>query len=346
MFSCLLLQHFFVCIHVIAHVICRVYNSMFIAVVLVNNIAKTFLFQGFWKKFGEYREQAAVYYKQRFIVLLKGEEPNDYLVWSSYPLLNHAEEAHARIAVVEEYEIDLNDDEKPDQISLIMPFFRINGIREPSHFGKKRKIHKSTRFQIELNVTFPLTDKDRIHGVFFIFFFDYKLDYRSRFSMEAAIIDDLERIFPSSSLTVSGELWLDQMIPFWSSGFDSDHGGLLINESSLDLIQYNPTIIASRHSLKNFTTTLKRHFIFHGQQDIRRKFVTWTPRQADSSHFVLHLSIRISEQQLVYQTGLLELFKWAWIQYFAFFVVVNFFVHKVRRFLFENHLLDTIIKTE
>ncbi|VDN87414.1 unnamed protein product, partial [Brugia pahangi] len=62
----------------------------------------------------EYREQAAVYYKQRFIILLKGKAPNDYYVWSSYPLLNHAEETHIRIAVIEEYESDFNDDGKPD----------------------------------------------------------------------------------------------------------------------------------------------------------------------------------------------------------------------------------------
>lgn len=73
--------------------------------------------QGFWKKFGEYREQATVYYKHRFIILLKGEVPNSYYVWSSYPLLNHAEGTHVRIAVLEDYESDFNDDGKPDLVS-------------------------------------------------------------------------------------------------------------------------------------------------------------------------------------------------------------------------------------
>uniref|UniRef100_A0A1I7W231 Transmembrane protein 231 n=1 Tax=Loa loa TaxID=7209 RepID=A0A1I7W231_LOALO len=199
-----------------------------------------FTAQGFWKKFSEYREQATVFYKQRFIILLKGEVPNSYYVWSSYPLLNHAEETHVRIAVLEEYESDFNDDGKPDLI--------------------------------ELNVTFPIEEKDKIYGVFYMFLFDYQLDQRSRFSisdsqlmvhesgdaMETAVLDDLEHVTASSSLTVSGDLWLDQATPFWSSGRDPDHGGALINESSLDLAQYNPVAIVSRNSFRNFTTTLKR----------------------------------------------------------------------------------------
>lgn len=76
--------------------------------------------------------------------------------------------------------------------------------------------------------------------------------------METALFDDLERATMSSSLTVSGDLWLDQAAPLWSSGRDPDHGGALINESSLDLSQYNPAAIISRNSFRNFTTTLKK----------------------------------------------------------------------------------------
>lgn len=76
--------------------------------------------------------------------------------------------------------------------------------------------------------------------------------------METAILDDLEHATVSSSLTVSGDLWLDQAAPLWSSGRDPNHGGALINESSLDLAQYNPAAIISRNSFRNFTTTLKR----------------------------------------------------------------------------------------
>uniref|UniRef100_A0A0R3RQI0 Transmembrane protein 231 n=1 Tax=Elaeophora elaphi TaxID=1147741 RepID=A0A0R3RQI0_9BILA len=254
---------------------------------------------GFWKKFGEYREQAAVYYKQRFIILLKGEEPNNYYVWSSYPLLNYAEEAHVRMAVLEEYENDFNDDGKPDLI--------------------------------ELNATFPVEVKDKICGIFYMFLFDYQLDQKARFSMETAIFDDLEHATSSSSLIISGDLWLDQAAPLWSSGRDPDHGGSLINESNLDLSQYNPAVIVSRNSFRNFTTTLKR------------KSAVWTPKRTGNNNFILRLSIRILEQQLFYRTGLLELLKWAWIQYFACFIIVHYFVNKLRQFLFENHLLNTIV---
>ncbi|CAG9537947.1 unnamed protein product [Cercopithifilaria johnstoni] len=259
----------------------------------------TFITQGFWKKFSEFREQATVYYKQRFVILLKGEMPDNYYVWSSYPLLNHAEETHVRIAVLEEYENDFNDDGKPDLI--------------------------------ELNVTFPIEGKDKIYGIFYMFLFEYQLNQRSRFSMETAVLDDLEHTTMSSSLTVFGDLWLDQAVPLWSSGRDPNRGGALINESSFDLTQYNPAAIFTRNSYRNFTTILKR------------KSVLWTPGRTGNNNFVLRLSIRILEQQLFYRTGLLELLKWAWIQYFACFVIVHYFVNKLRKFLFENHLLSTIV---
>lgn len=76
--------------------------------------------------------------------------------------------------------------------------------------------------------------------------------------MEAAVLDDLERATMSSSLTVSGDLWLDQVAPLWSSGRDPNHGGDLINESNLDLTQYDPAVLISRNSFRNFTTILKR----------------------------------------------------------------------------------------
>lgn len=50
--------------------------------------------------------------------------PNSYYVWSSYPLLNHAEETRVRIAVVEEYESDFNDDGKPDLVSSALLFMQ------------------------------------------------------------------------------------------------------------------------------------------------------------------------------------------------------------------------------
>uniref|UniRef100_A0A183DE10 Transmembrane protein 231 n=1 Tax=Gongylonema pulchrum TaxID=637853 RepID=A0A183DE10_9BILA len=49
---------------------------------------------------------------------LKAEEHAKYYMWSSYPLLNQAEEEHLRIAVLEMQENDFNDDGKPDLVKL------------------------------------------------------------------------------------------------------------------------------------------------------------------------------------------------------------------------------------
>lgn len=76
--------------------------------------------------------------------------------------------------------------------------------------------------------------------------------------METAVLENLEHLRMSSGVMVSGDLWLDQAAPFWSSGNDRDHGGALINESNFNLDQYRIATIVTRNSLRNFTTTLKR----------------------------------------------------------------------------------------
>lgn len=47
-------------------------------------------------------------------------------------MLNHAEETHVRIAVLEEYESDFNDDGKPDLVSSAFTFIKIRVFLQES----------------------------------------------------------------------------------------------------------------------------------------------------------------------------------------------------------------------
>lgn len=76
--------------------------------------------------------------------------------------------------------------------------------------------------------------------------------------MEAALIENIEKIYPISKLFISGNLFLEQLIPFQSSGRDANHGGDIFNHSSYDLSQFLPDNIAMRISLRDFTIALNR----------------------------------------------------------------------------------------
>lgn len=101
--------------------------------------------------------------------------------------------------------------------------------------------------------------------------------------METAVLSDLEHLNAASGVMVSGDLWLDQVAPFWSSGRDPNHGGPLINESNLDLAQYKSSNIALRNSFRNFTTALRRYttFVFRVFKKIQFRSLFLIQRGAD-----------------------------------------------------------------
>uniref|UniRef100_A0A914RN94 Transmembrane protein 231 n=1 Tax=Parascaris equorum TaxID=6256 RepID=A0A914RN94_PAREQ len=81
------------------------------------------IFQGMWKKYGEYSEQPSVQFKNRYIIMLKGASIDDYFLWSTYPVLNQAEHSRLRIPVIEATTIDYNDDGKTDLQSIPLRSF-------------------------------------------------------------------------------------------------------------------------------------------------------------------------------------------------------------------------------
>lgn len=76
---------------------------------------------------------------------------------------------------------------------------------------------------------------------------------------------------------------------------------------------------------------------------IFRNYKFLTMKKPSDTAFNLHLIINIPEQIFVYQTGFFELIKWAWIQYFAIFIVIHFFTTKLFEFILENHCFLTIV---
>lgn len=74
------------------------------------------IFQGMWKKYGEYGEQPSVQFKNRYIIMLKGASNDDYFLWSTYPVLNQAEHSRLRIPIIEATTADYNDDGKTDLV--------------------------------------------------------------------------------------------------------------------------------------------------------------------------------------------------------------------------------------
>lgn len=59
----------------------------------------------------------------------------------------------------------------------------------------------------------------------------------------------------------------------------------------------------------------------------------------DQSHFTVRLNIRYPEDAVYYRPGFWQVLKWAWVQYFAIYIIFAWFIRKVERYIFENRLV-------
>lgn len=55
--------------------------------------------------------------------------------------------------------------------------------------------------------------------------------------------------------------------------------------------------------------------------------------------FNLKLTVRYPEHKIYYKPGFWQIMKWAWIQYFAIYIIIAWFVSGVKRYIFNNRLV-------
>lgn len=65
----------------------------------------------------------------------------------------------------------------------------------------------------------------------------------------------------------------------------------------------------------------------------------------DQSHFTLKLNVRYPEDTIYYIPGFWQIIKWAWIQYFAIYIITAWFIRKIETYIFENRLVLCYIST-
>lgn len=56
------------------------------------------------------------------------------------------------------------------------------------------------------------------------------------------------------------------------------------------------------------------------------------------SYLSIKLHVRIPEHKYYYRTELLQLLKWAWIQYLATYIIFYWVLERLKRYVFETRL--------
>ncbi|XP_045470128.1 transmembrane protein 231-like [Harmonia axyridis] len=144
--------------------------------------------------------------------------------------------------------------------------------------------------------------------------------------MQSEII--LQRQMPetSSNITFIGNLGIDQFYPLQCSS-------KIINTA------FNYSAILEENILKNFR-------IGSIIQNRREKNITTTisnliaiEESKIKNHLMVNLKIHYNEQQFYYKPQFMQIMKWAWIQYYVIYIIIQYIGNKIMNYIFENRLV-------
>uniref|UniRef100_A0A915EJG5 Transmembrane protein 231 n=1 Tax=Ditylenchus dipsaci TaxID=166011 RepID=A0A915EJG5_9BILA len=297
--------------------------SNFLIVVL--SLLITFTSQGLWKKTNTYLEQPIIEFQRHCTFLLRDQsgDPNQYLFWSSFDAFNqlaqystavNLEADRLVVPLIESEELDHNEDGKPDELLVNVK------LRPPSAM-----------------------EAFRVHNVFYALEVKVRLEYRALVETTGWMVGSVEHLFAGQSLTVWGDLHFLQKRPLPSYGLvqinnTTTNSSDLFDQEDFHLANFFPLQIQKRNFEQNFSV------------DLLGKTETWIPLFHSNDNFTqqqqefgINFRILIREQNIVYQTDALELLKWAWIQYFAILIVVRYLIGELSSFLYENHVLGSVV---
>ncbi|CAD6195461.1 unnamed protein product [Caenorhabditis auriculariae] len=169
------------------------------------------------------------------------------------------------------------------------------------------------------------TGNDTLDLLNFQYFVNFKLDYNLVINAELLLTDCIHLTIPTSEAQITALLDVDQSQPF-----RGDENFELIDETRIDIDHYQPNAILERAMEQPIGLKLSR------------KSQVLLPTSQQSDYFKLSLNILIGEMEFKYKTNFWQLIKWAWIQYFAVYYVINHLLNSISSFLFSNHVFYTV----
>jgi transmembrane protein 231 len=92
-----------------------------------------------------------------------------------------------------------------------------------------------------------------------------------------------------------------------------------------DINSYKLDTIIKEYSRRNISTTLT---------NVYTSFALGKTRK-----FNMDLKIRYPEDNIYYRPGFWQIMKWAWVQYLAIYIIISWFVNKIKSYIFSRRLV-------
>jgi len=183
--------------------------------------------------------------------------------------------------------------------------------------------------EITVSVKLPLKTGEEIQHLEVLLFWNVQL-----LEKVTLIMEGLTRVTATSSLAGSSMSAVGNLI--FSSETALDMRDIHDEYATSVLVSENLKSVSDTSIQSILTNELYRNqsLSFDGPG------VVWTPGAGNS--FTATITARVPSQAIRYLPNALETLKWAWIQYLAIAVFIGYPAWKLRCFIFENQLVQTL----
>mmetsp|Transcript_32497 Transcript_32497/g.40802 ORF Transcript_32497/g.40802 Transcript_32497/m.40802 type:complete len:332 (+) Transcript_32497:40-1035(+) len=273
----------------------------------------------FWLKENQYREQAYVKYKYKYLLLLQGSRPKS----EAQDELEAFQIFHSSVAAANTLYSDL----------LRIPVARSQ---------EKDSNYDGVVDVIKLSIEMPLATGEEIYSVHFIPFFQYYLREYANIEMETMAFIHHQSTIPGKAFYTDGDLEIQQRWPF------SVRGGY--NTLYEDTPLLDPTVVLSAKDLL-FSSIIENYRSRNYTTNLISNYPVWEMALVGAtsdypSMFNLTTVIRIPISRISYTPNITEVLKDAWIQYLSMAVVVAFLLQRICSFVFYYQVVETDMTVE
>jgi transmembrane protein 231 len=278
-----------------------------------------FATQSFWLEDSYYVEQPDVAYEYKVIMLAEGIRTDSnhlstgqsfQLFFSTNTSFNNLYQDSVRIPVIRSNVHDWNDDFKADRI--------------------------------DINIELPLREGENIQQLTMMVFFDVRLRKRALLSMESVGYFQTSSPLAGRAVHLATEIRTHQRAPLHvTGGVQHPYDTLLPNPQPWETLDAKDLLfpeLLRAYSERNLTTRFENDYLTW------ERAPTAAQGQGPSNrNFTAHLSVQVPETKIWYVPQWSEMLKFAWIQYYALYVVIAYFMKIISAFVYSNHILPTFV---
>jgi len=288
--------------------------SVFVVLYWISVVIFAFLIAFFtnnlWVKEASYREQPDVAFVKRFAIKLQGVNADGHpfeLAYSSVPSINTLAEGTLRVPTVTSSFTDPNLDLIPDVVRI--------------------------------NMTFPLSDRERVHSVQAIYAMSYKLRNHVRLETEAPLAISFHSGVPGKALSIDGRLKLKVANPLpILPRVQGDADGTLLQTSRI-YTSPEATIgaLMQEAAAANNTVTLDP------------STTAWDgafPGCGGGCGFEVALTVRVTPEKVLYVPPFIEVAKFSWIQFLCTFIFLYIFTMPLLNFIVTNQVIQSVVRDD